>query len=217
MVIDVAGERVVLLADRAVSWPAGGALLVADLHWGKSSTFRAFGVPVAFDELAADLDRLRALIRSTHARCVIALGDLVHAREGLTPDVVEAVTVWRRSCPVPFVLVRGNHDRHVPDLPAAWGIEDVPERLDDGPFAFVHDPAHAPPGRYTWAGHVHPAVRIGHGPGSVRVPAWHIGPRVGVVPAFSSFAGGVAMRRAVGDRVFGAVPGGVIEVPAKVR
>ena len=44
--IEVAGEPVWLLPERAVFWPQGGTLVTADLHWGKAATFRSAGVPI---------------------------------------------------------------------------------------------------------------------------------------------------------------------------
>ena len=40
------GERLHLLPERAVWWPAAGLLLVADVHLGKAATFRRLGQPV---------------------------------------------------------------------------------------------------------------------------------------------------------------------------
>ena len=69
----------------------------------------------------------------------------------------------------------------------------------------------APPGAYAFAGHVHPAVRVGRGRLSVRVPCFHVGARCAVLPAFSTFTGGAGLRRREGDRVFGVVEEGVVE------
>ena len=37
--LDLAGERVVLMADRALYWPRFTTLFVADAHFGKAATF----------------------------------------------------------------------------------------------------------------------------------------------------------------------------------
>ncbi len=42
----VAGEDLVLLAERAVFWPAKKALFVADFHLGKAASFRSAGIPL---------------------------------------------------------------------------------------------------------------------------------------------------------------------------
>src|SRR5262249_50769057 len=45
-IVEIAGERVTLLAERAAYWQRTRTLLVADTHFGKAATFRAAGIPV---------------------------------------------------------------------------------------------------------------------------------------------------------------------------
>src|SRR5687768_1975535 len=75
LVTNLAGERVELLASRALLWPAQATLFVADVHLGKAAAFRAGGVPVPRGATGADLQRLSALVASTGARRLVVLGD----------------------------------------------------------------------------------------------------------------------------------------------
>ncbi len=212
MGIRVAGEDVELLPERAVWWPGARTLVVADLHWGKVETFHAHGIPVPAGILADDLARLERALERTRAERLLVLGDLVHGR--LLPAAIEAVASWRARCRVPLLLVRGNHDRHAPVLPPAWDVEDVTGTLREGPFVFTHAPEPMP-GAYTWAGHLHPMVTLrGRGDG-LRLPCFHVGARVGVLPAFGAFTGGVGIRATPGDRVFVVAEGQVVEVPVR--
>src|SRR5262245_47154694 len=93
--IDVAGERVVLFASRAALWIAARTLIVADLHLGKEETFLEFGIPMPRNVLDETLARLEALVVATGATRIVVVGDLVHARRGMTPHVVERVAAWR--------------------------------------------------------------------------------------------------------------------------
>ena len=43
---EIAGERLVAFADRALYWPARKRLVLGDLHLGKADIFRAAGIPV---------------------------------------------------------------------------------------------------------------------------------------------------------------------------
>lgn len=207
----VAGEEIVLLPGRALHWPAAETLLVADVHLGKVETFRRQGLPVPGAHLEHDLARLGALLEETRARRLVVLGDLVHGRIGLTPGLVEAVTAWRRARPVAAVLVRGNHDRHVPSLPEGWGVEEVEGPLRDGPFAFVHEPVEVA-GAYAWGGHLHPAVSLGGRGDRLRLPCFRVGARLGVLPAFGTFTGGASVRPAPGERLFAVVGERVVPV-----
>lgn len=202
MELTVAGETVELRAERAVVW--GKTLLVADLHWGKSASFRAWGLPVP-DELAADLARLAQLVVATGVDRILVLGDLIHARSSVSEDVRAQVGAFRRDLPVDFVLVKGNHDRHVDTLPADWGVEVVAER-HEGPFVFRHVPG--PASGYLWAGHLHPGITVGRGVRRLRLPCFHLGSAHAVLPAFGGFTGTAAVRPEPGDVVVVIAPGG---------
>lgn len=208
MRIEVAGEDVLLLPDRALIW--GNTALVADVHWGKSATLRSAGMPVPDGELDEDLARLARL----DVARIVVLGDLMHAK--VEPSVRERVAAWRRRHRVAMALVRGNHDRHEGELPEEWAIEDLGPRWESGPFVFRHEPEPTP-GRYTWAGHVHPGVTLWGGGDALRLPCFHVGPELGVLPAFGRFTG--SMRLPVGpkDRVFVPVEGEVVEVRSEGR
>src|SRR5690606_41933465 len=92
--IDCAGERLHLLPERAVWWPAAGVLLVADVHLGKAATFRRLGQPVPAGTTAANLRRIEALSVRLAASRLVVLGDFLHAREGVRPPLIEAIAGW---------------------------------------------------------------------------------------------------------------------------
>jgi DNA ligase-associated metallophosphoesterase len=204
----LSGEELWLLPERAIYWPARATLIVSDLHIGKAAAFRAAGVPVPEQTTAATLDRLSRAAARTSAERILCLGDLLHAASGRTAAALEAVAAWRtRHAQLRIVLVRGNHDTRSGDPPAAWAIECVDEPWDDGPgdrspFTLRHRPG-VSPGRYTLAGHIHPAIAL-DGPGRQRLtlPCFHFGPQLGILPAFGEFTGTALVRRDVGDQVY---------------
>lgn len=201
-----------LRPERALHWPEAGVLAVADLHWGKPESFQQHGIPLPTGVLEDDLSRLSAALHATGARRLLLVGDLIHSRRGLTADVVERVAAWRGAHEVELVLVRGNHDRHLEALPPAWRMRLVESHLDEGPFRFAHHPEPAP-GRYVCAGHLHPTVRLDSGADRLRLPCFHLGPRVGVLPAFSAFTGGLDMRAGAGERLYVIAEDTVVELP----
>ncbi|MCU0685771.1 MAG: ligase-associated DNA damage response endonuclease PdeM [Polyangiaceae bacterium] len=209
--VNVAGEALTLLAERAIFWAAREALLVADLHWGKTETFRAHGIALPDGTLGGDLGRLASALDRTAARRVIVLGDLVHHATGITPALIEQIAAFRRRRAVEFWLVRGNHDKHSIVFPEAWGVRIIEHELADGPFLLRHEPVPAA-GRYVWAGHLHPQVRLVGRGDALTLPCFHLGRDVGVLPAFSEFTGGLLVRRRPGERTFALVEGRVIEV-----
>ena len=207
----VAGEALLLDGARAAYWPARTTLLVADLHWGKAETFRAHGLPVPDGALDADLARLGRVLAETGASRLVVLGDMIHHSLGLTDAMVDVVAAWRRGFAGELVLVRGNHDRHVANLPEPWGVRDAGGVLLESPFAFSHEPSPTK-GAYVFAGHLHPAITVRGGGDSLRLPCFHLGREVCVLPAFSEFTGGFAVRPRPGERVFAVAEGDVVEV-----
>lgn len=199
----IAGEPVVLLADRALWLPERRMVIVADLHWGKAAAFRAAFVPVPTGTTASDLARLTRVLHDTAATSLVVLGDLLHARAGRHADTLATITAWRDTHDaVDITLVRGNHDAHAGDPPASLRITCVDGPVPVGPFIGVHEPdAHAD--GYVLSGHLHPCVSVyGRGRQHARLPAFVFGPRVGVLPAFSSFTGTGMYERSADDRVF---------------
>ena len=212
--VEAGGQTLVLLAAKAVWWPARRTLLVADLHVGKAASFRALGVPVPRGTTSGTLAALDALIERWPARRIVFLGDFLHAPEAHAPATLGALARWRaRHAALELTLVRGNHDDRAGDPPAALAIEVVDEPLHAGGLALCHRPR-PQPGAYVLAGHLHPCVSLG-GPAHdrLRLPCFHFGPAVGVLPAFGGFTGMHPIRRAAGDRVFVAADGRVAELP----
>ena len=73
--------------------------------------------------------------------------------------------------------------------------------LDEG-LALCHRPR-PQPGGYVLAGHLHPCVTIGgRANDRLRLPCFHFGSTVGVLPAFGSFTGMHPITREDGDQVF---------------
>jgi uncharacterized protein len=202
-VATVAGESLVLLAERAAFWPAARTLLVADAHIGKAAAFRAAGVPVPRGTTGGMLQRLDAALARTGAARVLFLGDLLHAREGRVAATLQAVQEWReRHAAVEMVLVRGNHDTRAGDPPASLGIDCIDGPLDEAPFSFAHHPRPSDSG-YVLAGHLHPAVRLSGAAGArERLPCFWFGAEVGVLPAFGEFTGLADVAPAPGDGVW---------------
>jgi DNA ligase-associated metallophosphoesterase len=215
--IEVGGNRLVLLPQRAAFLPCRRLLLVADAHLGKAGSFRRLGVPVPEATNAGTLARLSEAAGATAATGIVFLGDLLHSRRGRSDTTLQAIGRWRRERhpELEMTLVRGNHDAGAGDPPTDWHIRcvDGPWRLDG--LALAHHPE-ALSGHYVLAGHLHPAARVvGRGTDALRLPCFHFGPAVGVLPAFGEFTGGQLVPRASGDRVFVVAGDCVRELPAR--
>ena len=216
--IAVGGESLVLLPQKAAFLPDHGTLLVADAHIGKAVSFRRAGIPVPHGTTGETLDTLAALVQRTDAARVVFLGDFLHGARGRTPATLDALARWRAAHPaLALTLVRGNHDRRAGDPPAALGVDVVDEPLRLGGLAPAHHPAPRP-GAYVIAGHLHPCITVaGRAFERLRLPCFHFGPEVGVLPAFGPFTGTHPIRAGDGDRVFAVAEDAVAEVTAGPR
>lgn len=163
---------------------------MADVHLGKSAVFRNQGLPMPGGELQEDLSRITALLLSTRAARLVVLGDLVHGPVSAQTRAV--VAEWRAEVKVEWCLIRGNHDRHAPELPLEWRVTEWDSKCPLGPFLLVHEPVrHA--GHVVLAGHVHPMVRLGQAASALRFPAFIYEDDLLLLPAFTVFSGGPSM------------------------
>jgi len=214
--LTLAGEQVYLLGERALYWPGTSTLVVADLHWGKASTFRAAGIPVPIGTTSDDLARLDSALRRTSARRMVVLGDLFHAKAGrVASHTLAELRRWRSLAGTfEILLVRGNHDRHAGDPPNDLQINCVNAPAFVPPFIFRHEPVDAE-GAYGLAGHVHPGLTlVGRGLQRETLPCFLMGQRGAIIPAFGSFTGFGAVQPGPGDRAFVVADGEVLEVTA---
>jgi len=200
--IELAGETVLLLAEKALYWPRAKMLVIADIHFGKAASFRAMGVPVPRGTTSENLDALDALLHVHAVEQIVFLGDFLHARAAHASATLEAMLAWRqRHAGLVLTLVRGNHDKHAGDPAAALGIGMVDEPYAVAPFAFCHHPDIAADG-YVLAGHVHPVYVLASRLDALRLPCFLVGPSRMVLPSFGAFTGGHAVRPQAGEHVY---------------
>ena len=212
--VELAGEVVWLLADKAVYWPARRMLVVADIHFGKAAAFRALGVPVPHGTTTQNLLALDALLASYACEEIVFLGDFLHARAAHAAATVAAMLAWRARHPrLRLTLVRGNHDAHAGDPAAALRIAMADEPHTVGGFSFCHHPE-TPASGYVLAGHVHPVFHLRADRGGMRLPCFLLGPSRAILPSFGAFTGGHAVRPGIGERVYVTADAAIFPLPA---
>jgi len=203
--ITLAGEDVLLLAQKALYWPRERMLLIADIHFGKAASFRALGIPVPRGTTTENLQSLDALLAAHDVAHILFLGDFLHAKAAHASATLQAMLAWRARHPeLRLTLVRGNHDKHAGDPSTLLRLEMVDEPYVVGPFAFCHHPDLAADG-YVVAGHVHPVYRLRAGRESMRLPCFLVGTGRAVLPSFGAFTGGHEIEPGPGDRLYLAV------------
>src|SRR5215470_20061146 len=139
--LDIRGETLTLLPERAVYWPRTETLFIADLHIGKAATYRSLAVPIPEGTMQADLVRLSNALTRTNAKQLIILGDLLHSARGRDEITLETFTQWRTShAEIGVKLVIGNHDQRAGELPVAWNIEALNGPTTGPDFILNHEP-----------------------------------------------------------------------------
>ena len=185
--ISVCGKSFIADQSGALYWGAERALIIADLHLEKGSSYAARGVMLPPYDTRATLLRLAETIDRFEVDSVIALGDSLHdkgAAERIAKDDLDILRIMQEDRR--WIWVTGNHD---PAVDGAFGGEVVEELSLEG-IALRHLPR---PGRVTHeiAGHMHPAARLSLYGSSLRRPCFVGNGLRLVLPAFGAFAGGL--------------------------
>jgi len=203
LTLKIAGQEVLLLADKALYWPQRKVMFIADAHFGKAAAYRALGQQVPRGTTRDNLLRLDALLAHYPTRRLIFLGDLLHAPKSHAPDTLAALHEWRRShATLLCTLIRGNHDRRAGDPPSTLEFGIVNEPWPLGPFALRHTPV-VQVGHHVIAGHLHPVFQLcGKGRQSLRLPCFESTDDITVLPSFGDFTGGKTIEACPGKRFF---------------
>lgn len=217
-----AGETFIALADKALWWPRTRTICIADLHLGKAAAFQRGGIPVPEHATLSGIHRLDRLVERLSPRRLVLLGDLLHARDGRTPELLNAIAEWRAArAEVDVLLVRGNHDLRAGDPPVRWYMRTHSEPFadpGDGEVAFAHHPEVASiGGGFTLCGHVHPAVVLSGPVRGMRAPCFWFAERTAMLPAFGSFTGCRVIRPGDRDRVIAVGPDDIVDVTSVGR
>lgn len=200
-----------LSAQRSLFWEEEKALIVSDLHFGKTGHFRKAGIAVPQHVYKEDLQRLVSLLHYFKPQQLLVVGDFFHSRANTELDWFKR---WRDDfSELKIVLVRGNHDI----LKDAWyadaAIDVVQPTLQLNSFLFSHDRCQSAAGVYSFCGHIHPGVVLhGLGKQALRFPCFYFTENHSILPAFSKFTGAVGMNKSEADAIFAIVENELIKL-----
>jgi len=200
-----------LSPDRCIYWEEKNALVVSDLHFGKTGHFRKSGIPVPPRVYKEDLQRLWQQIQFFKPEELIVVGDLFHSQEN---KELQLFLKWRNDFPsLRIKLVKGNHDILNMNWYVQAGIDVYDECLTLEQFTFIHDiTACEVSNTYYFTGHIHPGIIIsGMGKQSLSFPCFYFGKNYAVLPAFSRFTGLAMIRPEKNEDVFAIIPSNPIK------
>ncbi|MCW6506787.1 ligase-associated DNA damage response endonuclease PdeM [Lichenifustis flavocetrariae] len=195
----VAGERFLADPSGALFHEGERALLVADLHLEKGSSFARRGMLLPPYDTGATLAALADVVRRYAPRLVVALGDSFHdpfaaARLSDADRTVLAAIQHGRD----WLWLTGNHD----PLPHEGLIGSVSAEWHVGPIVLRHEPQ-TDSGTGEIAGHLHPVARVVGTSGTTRRRCFVSDGLRCVMPAFGAYAGGLNIHHAAFTPLFG--------------
>jgi uncharacterized protein len=197
-----------LSPERCIYWEDKNALIISDLHFGKTGHFRKSGIAIPQSVYKKDLQRLLHLVQFFKPAQLIVVGDMFHSEENKEMELFKR---WRMDIAQTKVrLIKGNHDILTGSCYGDMDIEVVDESLQIEEFIFSHQPVENNKA-YVFSGHIHPGVRItGVGKQSLSFPCFHFSASQAILPAFGGFTGFVNIVPAKHDKVFAIVNNAVI-------
>lgn len=184
--IIIQNEVFTLTNQRAVFWQKENALILSDLHIGKTAHFRKNGIPLSSHMMKNDLDRLSFLIEYFQPEKLIVVGDLLHA--GNNSDVDEFCTWKNQYTTLKFYLIEGNHDRMTEALDKKLCLDFKHHLLQIAPIVFLHDHDKNNP-EFQITGHIHPGIILNSAVKKIRLPCFVQTSGQLLLPAFSEFTG----------------------------
>jgi DNA ligase-associated metallophosphoesterase len=202
-------------ASGALYWRETNSILLADLHLGKESVFQQSGLAIPAGATNATLGALRLLVHQWQPDRVIVLGDLLHAKIGLTEDLErELVSLVRDGSCMEWLLIPGNHDRGGVAALSRCGWQIVAERIEINGVELMHSPESRGPSRsLSISGHLHPSIRVSLNAREKKLLRcyWHHASHL-ILPAFGGWTGTKPILPLPGDRIFACAEDEVIEL-----
>lgn len=184
--ISVQNEVFTLTNQRVLFWKKQSALILSDLHIGKSAHFRKNGLAIPSNIYEKDLERLYNLIQYFHPKQLIIVGDLIHSGNN---SEVEQFCNWKNTFThLEFHLVEGNHDKISKDLELKLNFNSKQEELTINHFSFLHD-FKSEHSNFQINGHIHPGILIKTKLNQFRLPCFTLNNKQLLLPAFSEFTG----------------------------
>lgn len=211
----VYGNTFWLSPQRCMYWEQQQALIVSDLHFGKTGHFRKMGIAVPQAVYKEDLQRLFSEIQYYKPMRLIIVGDMFHSKANKEMDLF---LKWRNDLSsLDFTLIKGNHDILKNEWYEESGITIIEHQLCIDRFLFTHDSTaynctdSSQP--YVFSGHFHPGVSIRTGSRqTTSFPCFHFSETGAILPAFSKFTGLFITRKQPADYVFAIINQSVVAV-----
>jgi uncharacterized protein len=215
------GQHLWLSPERCVFWEEQKALILSDLHFGKTGHFRKAGIAVPQNVYKEDLQRLVHVVQHFQPQTLIVVGDMFHSSANLE---LELFRKWRSDfSDLSIQLIKGNHDILHDNWYEQTQLTIHSQSLSMQPFSFTHDVTQnvslstslndAASLPYIFSGHIHPGIAVkGGGRQWLRFPCFYFGNNFAVLPAFSRFTGTYLIEPKARENVFAIVENKIVQL-----
>ena len=179
-----------LVAHNALYWPAENALLVADLHLEKASSYARTGQFLPPYDSRETLGRVARALRETGARRVFCLGDNFHDSGGparLDPHAAGMLAALTRA--TDWVWITGNHDPLIAGDAATIEGTVLGELACSG--VLLRHQAQSGETGPELSGHYHPKLRLTVRGRNIARPCAVRSEQRMILPAFGALTGGM--------------------------
>ncbi len=198
---------------RCIFWEEEKALILSDLHFGKTGHFRKSGIGVPQNIFKEDLQRLFTQIQFFKPEKLLIAGDMFHSHAN---KEIDFFLKWRNDIPeISIHLIKGNHDILKNKFYEDANIVVALKKLSVKKFCFTHDFAAEceEDDLFAFSGHIHPGIKVnGTSKQSFMLPCFYFSEKYAVLPAFSMFTGLHKIKPQRKDNVFALVENKVIKM-----
>lgn len=215
MVLNLRGETIELLPEKAFYWHERSMLVLSDLHLGKADSLQAMGIPIPSISHQDDFTRLKKMIHQHKPEQVVFLGDLIHDRNSWSESLKTQLSLFFKEFSLlKFTLVLGNHERRSGEILKDWPLELIVGEWKVGPFilAHGHKEVSLKPDEFEIAGHVHPVIKISQGPIKLRLPCFVLAEQTLLIPSFGILTGGYEIERKKTEKIYAVAENTIIPI-----
>lgn len=206
--IKIRDQEFILHPLGGIFWVERSMLLISDVHLGKVTHFRKFGMAVPRKASQKNYILLDQIVAHFQPFQIGFLGDLFHSSLNKEWQLFEN---WIGKTAAEVFLISGNHDIIAPEKFESLEIQIFDELVAEN-FLLTHHPAERK-GLFNFCGHIHPAIQLkGFGRQRLRLPCFFMKEHQMILPAFGKFTGTHALQPAKKDQVFVIVENEVLKV-----
>lgn len=166
------------------------ALLIADLHLGKTASFARLGIALVKEESLTTLKRFQLVLDLYQPKKCYILGDLFHNKLPKNNDVdIQFRAFLEKNSKITFYLTLGNHDEKHHNQIQSFQLQ-TELFFELGPFILSHKKRSYHKNSPTIIGHHHPGIKLKkRGFSKLTLPCFYFQEKSLICPAFGDFTG----------------------------